>query len=171
MDLPERFAEGDLEAFELLFRQFQPEVFRWLLRLVRDTGTAEDLTVEVFWRIYRARARFDPTRSFGAWARRIASNAAIDHFRRSRRDPRPTLVGAVGAGQSAAQRDLHLRVERAFLRLPPKLRAVAALALVEDLPHDEIADALGISRTAVKSRASRALRRLKDALEKEGLGR
>ena len=52
MDLPERFAGGDLAAFELLFRQFQPDVYRWLVRLVRDPAAAEELTVEVFWRIF-----------------------------------------------------------------------------------------------------------------------
>lgn len=170
MNLPERFAEGDLEAFELLFQQFHPEVYRWLLRLVRNPAAADDLTVEVFWRIYRARARYDPARSFGAWARRIASNAAIDHFRKIRRTSAALpSTPSVGPVQSAARRDVDLRVERAFLQLPPKLRVVAALAHVENLPHDEIAEALGISRSAVKSRAARAMKRLKDAFDKEGI--
>ncbi len=56
MELLERFALGDLEAFETLFRQFQGEVYGWIVRVVRDPGIAEDLTVETFWRIYRARA-------------------------------------------------------------------------------------------------------------------
>jgi RNA polymerase sigma-70 factor (ECF subfamily) len=77
MDLLERFATGDLEAFETLFQQFHRDVYGWVVRLTRDPGAAEDLTVEVFWRIYRSHARFDPSRSFGAWARRIASNAEI----------------------------------------------------------------------------------------------
>src|SRR5438067_10332550 len=58
MELLERFVAGDLEAFEALFRQHQSEVYRWTVRIVRDTGAAEDLTVETFWRIYRARERF-----------------------------------------------------------------------------------------------------------------
>ena len=86
MDLLDRFVRGDLEAFELLFRQFHRDVYGWVVRLTRDPSAAEDLTVEVFWRIYRAHARFDATRSFGAWARRIASNAALDHLRRARRE-------------------------------------------------------------------------------------
>ena len=78
MDLLERFAAGDLEAFEVLFRQHQSQVYAWIVRIVRDSGIAEDLTVETFWRIYRSRARFDPAGNFGAWAYRIASNAALD---------------------------------------------------------------------------------------------
>jgi len=56
MELLERFAHGELEAFETLFRQFQRQVHGWIVRLVRDTAVAEDLTVETFWRAYRAHA-------------------------------------------------------------------------------------------------------------------
>jgi RNA polymerase sigma-70 factor (ECF subfamily) len=168
MDLLNRFARGDLEAFEALFQQFHREVYGWLVRLTRDPAASEDLTVEVFWRIYRAHARFDATRSFGAWARRIASNAALDHLRRASRE-RPRVTSRVASpAVSTARRDRDLRVERAFLTLPPKLRVVAELALIEQWPQEEIADALGISRSAVKSRAARALKALKDALQQEG---
>jgi RNA polymerase sigma-70 factor, ECF subfamily len=84
MELLERFARGEKEAFETLFRRFQVEVFGWTVRIVRDCGIAEDLRVEAFWKMHRAHARFDPTRSFGAWARRIATNLALDHLRKNR---------------------------------------------------------------------------------------
>jgi hypothetical protein len=53
VELLEQFTRGDSEAFETLFRQFQGEVYGWIVRVVRDPGAAEDLTVETFWRIYR----------------------------------------------------------------------------------------------------------------------
>ena len=168
MDLLDRFARGDLEAFELLFHQFHREVYRWLVRLTRDPGAAEDLTIEVFWRIYRAHARFDATRSFGAWARRIASNAALDHLRRTGRERAVSGMPAAGPPDSPARRDLDLRVERAFFTLAPKLRVVAELAFIEGWPQEEIADALGISRSAAKARAFRAMKHLRDALQREG---
>ena len=68
MELLERFARGDLDAFEALFHQHQSVVYSWILRIVRNRSAAEDLTVETFWRIYRAYARFDPKRPFEAWA-------------------------------------------------------------------------------------------------------
>ena len=86
MELLKRFRQGDPEAFEALFRQFQVEVYGWIIRIVRDPSAAEDLTVETFWRIHRARGRFDPDASFGAWARRIATNLAIDHLRQTRQE-------------------------------------------------------------------------------------
>ena len=60
-----RFAAGDLDAFETIFREHQAEVFGWILRIVRQRALAEDATIETFWRIYRARAHFDATRGFG----------------------------------------------------------------------------------------------------------
>jgi RNA polymerase sigma-70 factor, ECF subfamily len=170
MDLLDRFTRGELEAFEQLFRQFHREVHGWLVRLTRDPAAADDLTVEVFWRIYRAHARFDATRSFGAWARRIASNAALDHLRRVARERASAALAPVppGTADSTARRDLHVRVERAFSTLPPKLRIVAELALVEEWPQQEIAEVLGISRSAVKARAFRAMKHLKSALQREG---
>ena len=78
--LLERFVQGDQDAFESLFRQFEREVFGWIVRIVRDPTAAEDVLVETFWRAYRGRARFDSSRSFGAWIRRIATNAALDQL-------------------------------------------------------------------------------------------
>ena len=167
MELLERFVRGDVDAFEALFREHERDVHGSLLRPTRDPAAAEDLTIEVFWRIYRAHARSDPGRSFGAWAPRIASNAALDHLRwvHLNRGTPATTVDRIGA----APLDMKIRVERAFISLPPRLRIVADLAFIQDWPHDEIVEALGISRSAVKSRAFRAMRHLKDALRREGV--
>jgi RNA polymerase sigma factor (sigma-70 family) len=81
--------DGDLDAFEALFCWHQSEVYSWIVHIVRDSATAEDLTVETFWRIYRAHARFDPTRSFGPWARRIATNTALDYLKTARPETVP----------------------------------------------------------------------------------
>src|SRR5216683_232947 len=83
-ELLKRFVKGDQDAFESLFRQFEAEVYRWVMRIVRDSGIAEDVLVEAFWRAYRGRGQFDPSRSFGAWMRRIATNVARDHLRAAR---------------------------------------------------------------------------------------
>ena len=169
----EQFAAGELEAFEALFRQFQGEVFAWIVRIIRDPGVAEDLTVETFWRIHRAHARFDPGRSFGAWARRVASNVAIDYLKTARSQERRLSVSfpvealadshAVNPAiqNPAIQREVRERTQLAFQQLPPTLRVVAALALIEECPHSEIAEALNISTAAVRSRLFRAVRMLR----------
>jgi len=171
-----QFAAGELEAFETLFRQFQAEVFRWIVRIVRDPAAAEDLTVETFWRIYRSHARFQSERSFGAWARRIATNVAIDYLKtaRSREEQFPASLADestldrrtanAAIGNPAIRRELRERTQLAFQQLPAQLRAVAALALIEEYPQAEIAEALNISTAAVKSRLFRAVRLLRKKL-------
>ena len=76
----------DVDDFEALFRDYQGEVYGWIMRIVRDRTAAEDLTVETFWRIWKARSRFDPKREFAPWARRIASNLALSHLRHRPRE-------------------------------------------------------------------------------------
>ena len=171
MELLERFAAGDLEAFEDLFRQHQKEVYAWTVRIVRDTGAAEDVTVETFWRIYRARARFDPAPgNFRAWARRIATNAALDHLRRAHRETElPEDFPAPPPGDAAVRGELRDHLRRAFLELPAKYRVVAILALIEDEPYTEIADAVGISVALVKVRVFRAVRMLRKKLNSLGV--
>ncbi len=106
MELLERFAQGELDAFETLFRQFQGVVYGWIVRIVRDSGVAEDLTVETFWRIYRARARFDPAGNFGAWSRRIATNIALDYLKTARREVElPEDVAQEAQPDPAVRRD------------------------------------------------------------------
>ncbi len=170
VQLLERFVRGEQGAFETLFRRHEGEVFRWILRIVRERGAAEeDVAVEAFWRAYRGRARFDTSRGFGAWMRRIASNAALDQLRSARGskgwisadDSVPAPVGA----DSAVRESLTL----AFQRLSPRLRVVAPLALIEQQPYAEIADALDLPVGTVKSRLSRAVASLRDELSRLGV--
>lgn len=167
------FRQGSVDAFEALFRQHQPAVYGWVLRIVRNPAAAEELTVETFWRIYQAHARFDPGRGFEPWARRIATRAALDWLR-SRRADAPfceELVAdpAAPAADPGLAAELRRQTALAFHRLPPRLRVAAVLALVEERPYKEVAAALGISVAAVKLRVFRALRRLRKDLEKQGI--
>jgi RNA polymerase sigma factor (sigma-70 family) len=171
----QHFAAGEMEAFETLFRQFQAEVYSWIVRIVRDPGAAEDLTLDSFWRIYRAHARFDPTRSFGAWARRIATNVALDYVKSWRVerqfDEADSSAGNVAANATpdpGLRHEIRERTQRAFRQLPPRLQVVATLALIEERPHSEIAEALNISTAAVKSRLFRAVRILRNKLKNLG---
>lgn len=178
MELLERFARGELGAYESLFREFQRQVYGWIVRLVRDAAVAEDLTVETFWRVYRARACFDPSRgedpmrSFGAWIRRVATNVALDHLRRRRPLPvelRREARAATTTDEGVLDRERRDAIAGAFAALPASLRAVATLALIEEQPHAEIAEALGISVGAVKHRVFRAVGMLRRWLERKGM--
>jgi len=173
-DVLNRFRQGDLDAFESLFRQHQRLVYGWILRIVRDPAAAEDLTIESFWRIHRAHARFEPAQGFEGWARRIATHAALDWLR-SRRDKNEVdfsgcaELAAPGTSDPALTAEIRSKTAQAFGRLPPKLRIAATLAVIEEQPHKVIASALGISVAAVKLRVFRALRLLRRDLQQQGI--
>ena len=173
-----RFCRGADEerdaAFEGLFRVHQRAVRGWILRMVRDASIADELTVETFWRIYRARGRFEPERGFEPWARRIATRAALDWLRA--RKPEYAVANEFFAdlpsparGDPAMSAEIRRKTELAFGRLRPALRIAAVLAVIEERPHKEVAEALGISVTAVKLRVFRALRLLRKDLQQQGI--
>jgi RNA polymerase sigma-70 factor (ECF subfamily) len=169
MELLERFAAGELEAFEALFREHQKEVYAWIVRIVRDSGIAEDLTVETFWRIYKSRSRFYPAGNFRAWARRIATNAALDHLRTKRRETElPEDLANAGAAEPAILRETREQIRQAFFQLPAKYRLVATMSLIEEEPYDKVAEAVGISAALVKVRVFRAVRILRKKLTSLG---
>jgi RNA polymerase sigma-70 factor (ECF subfamily) len=168
-ELLRRFVEGDQDAFESLFRQFEAEVYRWAMRIVRDSGIAEDVLVEAFWRAYRGRAHFDASRSFGAWMRRIATNSACDHLRLMRpRSRRITTADGI-EGPKATDRIQGESIALAFRKLPPKLQLVATLALIDGQSHAEIAEALDLPIGTVKSRLSRGIHALRKELARLGI--
>jgi RNA polymerase sigma-70 factor, ECF subfamily len=172
MELLKRFRQGDPEAFEALFRQFQAEVYGWIVRIVRDPSVAEDLTIETFWRIHRARGRFDPGASFGAWARRIATNLAIDHLRQTRREVAlPEDLAEPASADPIVSRETRRQIAVALRRLPLKLRVAATLSLIEEQSPKEIAEALGTSEGAVRVRVFRAVRLLRQQLRPVGVKR
>lgn len=173
-DVLEQFRRGDPAtfgtAFEALFHLHQRAVYGWILRIVRNPSAAEELTVETFWRIHQAHARLDPARGFEAWARTIATRAALDWMRVQRHETGlPADAAAPASGDPGVAAEIRRQVGLAFGRLPPKLRAAAVLAVVEEAPYREIADALGITAAAVKVRVFRALRLLRSDLEKRGI--
>lgn len=167
MSLLERFATGDLDAFETLFRQFQGRVYGWIVRIVRDPGIAEDLTVETFWRIYRARARFDAQADFGAWAYRIATNLALSYLRsRPKEEQLAPEELAANTPDPGRQRDERDHIRHAFSNLPARLQLVATMALIEERTYQEIAEVLGIAQGTVKSRVHRAVQILRRKLSR-----
>lgn len=161
-------------AFQELFRLHQHAVRGWIMRIVRDHAAADELTVETFWRIYRARGRFNPERGFEPWARRIATRAALDWLRT--RKPEYTLADefftgmqAQPASDPAVSDEIRRKTAQAFARLRPGLRIAATMAVIEERPHKEVADALDISVAAVKLRVFRALRLLRKDLQRQGI--
>jgi RNA polymerase sigma-70 factor (ECF subfamily) len=121
--------------------------------------------------MYRARAQFDLSKgNCGPWLRRIATNAALDHLRRSHREvPLPDDVPAAAKQPPAEQLELRREILAAIDKLSPPLRAVILLALLEEESHENIAQALSISENAVRVRLFRGVRILRKSLSQAGV--
>jgi len=172
--LLEAARSGDADAYAALVARFEAPVYRFILRLVRRPSVAEDLSQEVFVRLWQHLDRLDDLEQMPGWLRRVAANAVIDHWRKedARRRRLQTLrehpiarrvVRPSGRMESAEAMDA---VRRAVESLPPRLRSVLLLRTQEGLSYEEIADALGISVGAVRSRLFRARQMVLEALRR-----
>ncbi|HLH70132.1 MAG TPA: RNA polymerase sigma factor [Candidatus Dormibacteraeota bacterium] len=156
---------GDLGAFESLVRQYQRRVYGFAYQFLRDPDEAQDLAQEVFVRLYRNLSHFDPERPFEPWFWRLAANVAATYRRR-----RPAPTAELPPTAPAASREDGLPLEQALADLSQDLRLPLLLHYYVDLPLDQVAAAMGLSLSAVKSRLHRARAVLRRVLvdEEEG---
>jgi RNA polymerase sigma-70 factor (ECF subfamily) len=159
---------GDLLAFERLYRDNERKVFALCLRMSSDGALAEELTQEVFVRAWRKLGSFRGDSAFSTWLYPLTVNVALSERRsRRRRDARilatedpASLERAPGTPQPEAGFDL----QKAMAALPPGARAVFVLHDVEGRTHDEIAAMLNLATGTSKAQLFRARRLLREAL-------
>jgi RNA polymerase sigma-70 factor (ECF subfamily) len=171
------FREGDVSAFDALFRRWAAPLLRYLERMLRDAAVAEDLVQETFLRVHGARERYEPQAKFSTWLYQIATNLARNELRRPRRrDPHRSLdaqdAPRLAAEQPRADDVAHARrlsedVERELAALPESQRAALWLSAVEGLPYAEVATALEVTPQAVKALVHRARSALAEKLQPE----
>jgi len=159
---------GDLVAFERLYRDNERKVFALCLRMSSDGALAEELTQEVFVRAWRKLGSFRGDSAFSSWLYPLTVNVALSERRsRRRRDARifatddpESLEKAPGTPRPEAGFDL----EKAMAALPPGARAIFVLHDVEGRTHDEIAAMLNLATGTSKAQLFRARRLLREAL-------
>jgi RNA polymerase sigma-70 factor (ECF subfamily) len=168
---------GDRQAFDELVRRTFVDTFTLARRLTGNEEDARDVVQEAYLRAWKGLAKFRGDAAFSTWLYRITANTASTHVHRRRRqraepfaddfEPADTRAEEQIA-QSAESAEALDRISAALDELPPKLRTVVILKDVYDLPHEAIADELGISVAAAKVRLHRARRKLRDVLYEEG---
>jgi len=182
--LVRRCLKDDPDAYRFLVERYQGEVYGLSLRILGRPEDAEDLTQETFLRAFRALARYDPTRPFGAWLHTIASRLCIDHHRRNRAklvsltQPEEGTSGEERTleipdpsdrpDEEAEKSELARRLDALVAQLPPDSRAAILLRHQQDLPYEEIARVLGVPIGTVKARIHRARIMLKQKLLAQG---
>jgi len=159
---------GDKDAFAKLVEKYQRPVYSVCYRMLGTPTAAEDAAQEAFIRAYQALDRYDTNRSFATWILSIASNYSIDQLRKKKvivlsmdnekygwmapPDPGPSPEKA------ALDKEKNALVQTILAELPETDRAAVILQFWHDYSYDEIAETLGLSSSAVKSRLFRARR-------------
>lgn len=177
-DLASRAAAGDAAAFDALVERWQGRVFRLAHRLFHRPEDAEDVTQEVFLKVWRALGSYRADAPFEHWLLRVATRTCYDALRQRRRRAETTLAqiasdpgrwldaALLGAALEAAEAEDARRLAADLLgRLQPRDRIVLVLMDLEGMSAADVAAATGSTRAAVKIRALRARRALRRLAE------
>jgi RNA polymerase sigma-70 factor (ECF subfamily) len=182
-DLLSRFRRGQTDAFAVLVRRYQRELYGYLRRYLGDSELAEDVFQNTFLQLYTKSGQYEPGRPVRPWLYTIATHQAIDALRRNGRHQALSLdqnqqetgdgelrsllelleARLPGPHELAEGEERRERVRAGVDRLPDFLRQVVVLAYYQGLKYREIAEALGIPVGTVKSRLHAALLKLHEA--------
>ncbi len=178
--LIEQCLTGDQGAWEIVVRQNWRKVFNVAYKFVGRHDEAEDLTQDIFLKIFKALKTFDRRANFQTWIISISRNLCIDHYRSVRKE-RQTIARDVDTTElqpasrertpyaAAEHQDLREQLKQALETLPLSLRTAVVLRDLQELSYQEIADRLALPEGTVKSRINRGrlelgrqLKRLQD---------
>lgn len=167
-ELVRRARAGDGTAWEAVVSGFSRRIFNLAYRFTSSPDAAEDLTQEVFIRIYKTLDQYDPKQGdLSNWLMRLARNLIIDDYRHRQRNPQNSMADAVddhtyhlrAVGNSAQKeierKELASQVQEGIDKLPEDLRTCVILRDIEELTYQEIVDVLKIPEGTVKSRINR----------------
>jgi RNA polymerase sigma-70 factor (ECF subfamily) len=169
--LVDAFLRGRREAFDVIVRRHQRQVYQLCFRFVHNHEDAADLAQDVFVRAFKGLRKFKGDASLATWLYRVGVNACLN--RRAARqwptepiDAAPRVdPAAEDALASVVRGERASAVRQAIAQLPPKQRATVVLRIYQDLSHDEIARVLGCTVGASKANLFHALGNLKKMLE------
>ncbi len=175
------FQAGDKQAFETLMRKYFPRVLNFIYRYVGQRELAEELTQEVFIKVYKTAHKYTVKSKLQTWLFTIAKNASLNELRRhhhrdysldaSVEGDEGSMSGqhmdqrAVDPSQALLDKERSLQIREAILSLPDNQRAAVLLRRYEQMSYDEIAAALKIGPKAVKSLLNRAKENLRERLK------
>ena len=180
--LVQRCLRGDGSAWEQLVRQHTRRVFNLCYRFTGNSTEAEDLSQEVFLRIYRTLPSYRPADgAFPTWLTSVTRNLLVDHYRRTRRDritdsiedAMPQLEEKHSSARTpdrlAQAKELSVQLQRALSKLSPELREAVILRDLQSLEYNEIRAVLKVPEGTVKSRINRGRIELAKVLEQMGV--
>jgi RNA polymerase sigma-70 factor, ECF subfamily len=175
-----RVSDGDLEAFETLVTRHQHSVVGTAAKMLGGTADAEDIGQQVFMRVWKHAARYQPSAKFTTWLMTITRNLVFNELRRRRRSQQVSMDAdegdtirhqfvdeqAAAPSEEMLDSELHEAIDAAIASLPEAQRLAIVLRRYEGMPYEEIAEVLKTSVPAVKSILFRARAELKARLKK-----
>jgi RNA polymerase sigma-70 factor (ECF subfamily) len=173
-----RVKDGDGASFGVLLDKHRTPVVHFLYRMVQNPAVAEELAQEVFLRVYRSRATYEPTAKFTTWLFRIATHLALNHLRDGRHerleerlddDSAEFPLRQVSDGRPSVEQRMVYEakldeVRRAVAGLPSKQRAAVLMHKYQEMEYSQIAKVLNCSESAIKSLLFRAYETLRARL-------
>lgn len=169
-----RYADGDVAAFETLYRRHNDALFRYLLRLSNNRDSAADIFQEVWSKIIKSRDQYRPTAKFTTYLFRVAHNAFIDYLRRNKRygdgpadDPDLRPGDTAGPDDHAEQAIAKRLFLQALALLPQEQRDTFLLFEEAGLTVEQIAAATGVPRETAKSRLRYAVKKLRETMSED----
>ena len=180
--LIQRCLGGDQNAWELIVHQYWRKVFNIAYKFVGKHDEAEDLTQDIFIKIFKSLSTFDRRANFQTWLISVSRNLCIDHYRSVRKeretidrqvDPNELTPASTDPGPMAAleQRDRVTLLRQALGQLPDTLRTAVLMRDIQEMSYQEIADKLGLPEGTVKSRINRGRNELARHVKKQGAHR
>jgi len=152
------FCAGEEAAFDQLFRRWAGPLLRYLERMLGDGALAEEVVQEAFFRVHRARDRYEPRARFSTWLYRIATNLALNELKRPRRkhvhqEEEKSYLRAPGPGidEEVASKRMGEKVERELNNLPERQRMALWLSAAEGHSYAEVASILETTEKSVKA--------------------
>ncbi len=178
------FKSGDVKAFELLAEKYTKPLVNFIYRLTFDRAQAEDIAQEVFVKVYRAAKNYSVTSKFSTFLYKIAYNACMDYFRKKSRSVESkslSLDAIMEKTETSPQIELvdkskqqdaliialeqEAQIRGALASLHPRQSAAISMRIYEEKTYEEIAEVLGISKSAVETLLFRAKQALKQKLK------
>src|SRR5437773_6095131 len=169
----DRIRAGDMDAFEALYRAYWQRLYAFAFRYLHSKEDAEEVTQDVFFRIWRGRADWVPAGAVRNYLYLAVRNAARDRLERAAVARRwggrvGQLAAAVEIQSELEAAELVAAVERALAELPPKRALVCRLRLIDGLSYAQIADRLGIGEKTVETQLARGLKFLRYQIRPAG---
>jgi RNA polymerase sigma-70 factor, ECF subfamily len=173
-DVLRRAQRGDERAFAQILRAYETPIFNYVYRIVGDRALAEDLTQEVFVRVFQALPRFSLRCKFTTWLFQVTKNRVLDELRARERRPQPAVALEDAPRLEVVDPPIEQvetveAVWRAVRELNPDLKMALLLRDIVGLSYTEIADALEVTLATVKWRIYKAREDVQLALAREGI--